>query len=667
MTEYEKLTVVKLREELVKRGLAKTGLKASLIQRLVESDAQSEQATSVAPADADSEHGVTEEPVETLEISAQETQPTATVSDSQNAPRDNTLSKSEPKEKTQQDLLPAPVTESGDTVRSGEDFKPLEAGLTSTDAPSEAEAHAPTQDDRDSPAIQKATDLDEPILVPDQDVTDATRDDTQLTLTRSETEAASQDLPVTSTQNSVIDGAELKEDRNKRKRRSQSPPPSSFETAQKRAKADNGRPHVKLPEDEASIDRSEQSASTSQDATVGLTPTNLHSEGAVIAKQINGIPEQDMDRLPSVVSQAETSAETLKDSPTRSTTAVPGLSEPSQEDQDLALPSSAAMQKASPTDTRFKSLFTSSAKREGSPTRALPLADHEDRLVAPALHPATCALYIRDFMRPLNPGSLKDYLIALASPPDTDPKPAVITEFFLDSIRTHCLVGFVNTAAASRVRFGLHDRVWPDEKNRKPLWVDFVPEEKLKTWIEVESEAAGDRRQSIKKWEVIYEEEKEGVTAYLQEAGLNSVPPRAVQPRAESGTVVQGAHTGPRGRLPDARAGDTGPTATLEGGKAFGALDDLFPSTTAKPKLYYLPVPRDVANRRLDGLRAGRGGGRGDEMRRYTFEEGTLVDKGPEFGARGRGGYGGGGRGGAHSGYPSRGGGYRGDTWRGRR
>ncbi|KAL9007760.1 MAG: hypothetical protein Q9173_007039 [Seirophora scorigena] len=42
MTDYDKLTVVKLREELTKRDLPKTGLKAALIQRLVEADAQSE-------------------------------------------------------------------------------------------------------------------------------------------------------------------------------------------------------------------------------------------------------------------------------------------------------------------------------------------------------------------------------------------------------------------------------------------------------------------------------------------------------------------------------------------------------------------------------------------------------------------------------------------------
>ena len=61
MPDYEKLTVVKLRDELVARGLPKTGLKATLVQRLIEADAQSERAKSVL--NEPSENGQADESV----------------------------------------------------------------------------------------------------------------------------------------------------------------------------------------------------------------------------------------------------------------------------------------------------------------------------------------------------------------------------------------------------------------------------------------------------------------------------------------------------------------------------------------------------------------------------------------------------------------------------
>lgn len=313
--------------------------------------------------------------------------------------------------------------------------------------------------------------------------------------------------------------------------------------------------------------------------------------------------------------------------------------------------------KPSPSDTRFKSLFTAPTNLEPASSQSR-YPDTEDRIVCPALHPATSALYVRELMRPLKVETLKDHLIALATPPDTDVRPDVMTGFFLDSIRTHCLVGFENISAASRVRSGLHDRVWPNERDRRQLWVDFVPEEKLKKWIDVEQTAGSGRGQPLKRWEVVYEDEEDGIKAYLQEVGSNSGGLRAAKPpRGDAGQGVQVAPpTGPRNSRSEPRSSQQ----RVDSGKGFRALDDLFTSTVAKPKLYYLPVSKAEAERRLAKLAAGRGGGRSEEMRRFSFEEGCIVDNGPEFG---RGGYG---RGGGYSGsYRGRGRGYRGDASRG--
>lgn len=90
---------------------------------------------------------------------------------------------------------------------------------------------------------------------------------------------------------------------------------------------------------------------------------------------------------------------------------------------------------------------------------------------------------------------------------------------------------FASTAAATRVRVGVHGKVWPNERTRKPLWVDFVPEEKVAGWVE--RERAGGR------WEVVFREDKDGVKAELEEVG--SV-------RRRGGVELLGAPTGPRGK-----------------------------------------------------------------------------------------------------------------------
>jgi hypothetical protein len=293
-------------------------------------------------------------------------------------------------------------------------------------------------------------------------------------------------------------------------------------------------------------------------------------------------------------------------------------------------------------DARFKGLFAAQAPAP-QPKQTIHEVS-EDRDVAPAIHPATAALYIRNLQRPLQLPVLREHLLSLAQASNSSPSMESVVELFVDTIKSHALVMFSSISAASRVRLALHDDVWPDEKGRRRLWVDFIPEDKVKEWIEVEHAAAGTK--PPKRYEVTYEEEEGGIAAYLKEA---------VGP--QRGPLAQGTRNGP-------------PTATIakpivprgDPGRGFKQLDDLFMSTTTKPKLYFQPVSDSIRDRRLDLLAGGRGGGRGDEMRRFSFEDDIVVDKGPEYGfggrnteRRGRGGY--------RGGFESRGG-FRGDSWR---
>lgn len=665
MPDYSKLTVVKLKEELTRRGLPKTGLKPVLVNRLIENDDEQTQIDVVINAKE------AEPPAARIEESSQSPiplhDPGGAGEESNGVDNEEPL-RLEPRlesntdavlkdEESSPDVEPAPEIQEKDPVPVAPEETIQEENSTRVED-AEPQPHVlvidPAAEEPEAPSSNSGVNEGRP----EQESTD------QSTVEQS----APNDNPSTESTQALATENELLEDSRKRKRRSQSLPPSDVENLQKRAKMDDSRPHVDLPEDKevkvAQDEKAKQSEDTNMADIAGVQPSNDNLTTTTDAVMDEG----NQSTAPDTSSgQANVPEPALPDDDISK-----GL-EKLQPDTDSPLIQHAdevSSVKHSPTDTRFKNLFTGPPKRETTPVWQAPYSDQEDRAVSPALHPATSALYIRDCMRPLHPGNLKAHLIALATPSDSTPDAQVITEFFLDPIRTHCLVGFVNTSAASRVRSSLHNRVWPEERTRRPLWVDFVPDEKIKKWIEVELGASSSRGEAAKRWEVVYEDEEDGIKAYLQEAGSNPAAPRPIQRNpfpAEVGQGVQGAPSGPRTREAAPRPSRPGAPPIPDHGKGFQALDDLFKFTAAKPKLYYLPVDKYTADKRLDKLDAGRGGGRGDEMRRYTFEDSNIVDRGPEFGSRGgRGGGGGyGARGGGYGGgYQGRGGGYRGETWR---
>ncbi|KAL4729325.1 hypothetical protein ACLX1H_003740 [Fusarium chlamydosporum] len=260
-----------------------------------------------------------------------------------------------------------------------------------------------------------------------------------------------------------------------------------------------------------------------------------------------------------------------------------------------------------------------------------------ERDVAPALHPATSALYIKNFMRPLRPQDVKSYLIELATHP-RDPLDAdIVVEFFLDQIRTHGFVIFKTTAAASRVRTALHDSVWPNESNRKPLWVDFVPPEKVRDWIDTEQSSGGPR--SGVRWEVIYDDGSDGeIEAHLEEATSGTGPQPGAKPHAASAMAMDSIPVGPRALRDPAIP--TGPRPVRPGTGPGPRPPPMNPGgvskrTTTHPVIHYQPVSEDLARRRIDNMRSYYTSKRdrdfGREINRYSFENGTsFVDRGKE-------------------------------------
>ena len=644
MTEYSKLTVIKLKEILRDRSLLVTGKKADLVERLEVSDAQLASDSGRPPSRNGT--GVTQAK------SADESEtPAPIVNQTDNAsppsPEQDAIQKdktknamdidppSEPGLDSKPELPEVSLAEETEISKEAEIGTEQPADQVALDEKEPEEAQASEHNDKDpqdrqSPAIQ----------IPQSPAEAQQPQDTSTGIPQlMDVDIISESIPESTTV-SASNIQESIDDNKKRKRRSQSPPISSPETALKRAKAEDGSPIVKL------VQESKKTTSIQDDM------------------QVDEVTDQDDNKL-------------------QHTEAAKSIS-----------------------DNRFKNLIPTNdagnQKAESQPVE-------DDRSIGPSRHSPTKCLYISNLMRPLQQTALRTHLETLAKSP-ADNTPEAMDLFFLESTRRYCLASLSSVAAATRVRSGLHDRVWPDESNRKALFVDFLPEAKANELITLEEQNTNKSRLDRKRYEVIYLDRHNETIAEIHDADspfstTHHHHNNQEQSSLKSPSSQPTKHTP---STPTTTAPPTKPASTLpplpheETNKTFKQLNDLFPCTTTKPRLYYLPLSSETAQKRLDILSRATSGGdskgsrldnsAADEKRRYTFaalpttstaEEGGegegegegegmkvgIVDKGPEFGfGRGGGNTGRGGRGGGYydrGGYRGRGrgggGGYRGD------
>ncbi|KAH1870776.1 hypothetical protein KXW75_000852 [Aspergillus fumigatus] len=633
MTDYSSWKVADLKAELKRRGIPQTGLrvKQNFIDRLLEADGKQEggapngESANTQDASENIEQATPEQPAQEPDtVVSQPEEPEAQVTAPESEePKDNGKAKRSPKEEQQEQQpdvqteqrKPEPPAEGSMTdakaaeqaaeslqqtqpevsSKESEAIQVAEAGIGSegsapSRAPSQPEAEHPVEPVEQAPGSAEAVHGQDSKELPDSVGKAATQ-------VSAETTGLSTPLPV----------EEMIEDTRKRKRRSQTPIPTPEAVASKRAKAQEESPRVLLPEDRDIMD---------VEGSPGKKAVAVPAENEQAQNQ-NGDDRNDAIRRVSISDDVRT----------RGTASIK-------------------------QDARFKDLFAPADREQIRPRSPPADTNMEDAEVEPALHVATEALYIDGLMRPLQPAALKNHLVSIATAPGASPDPDVIVDFYLDPIKTHCFVKFANISAASRARTALHGVVWPNESNRKALFVDFIPQQKLQQWVAREEESRG-RGGPPPRWEVRYDRTDDGVEAVLQEVDLKSTASRQAPGRAST-DFSRPPPLGPRASMGVKDRRPSGPPP-LEPrprpGQGFKALDDLFESTTTKPKLYYLRVPREVADRRLDRfddlLRKGsfprRGG---DENRRITFEDGDFfVDNGPEYGrgygrrrGRGRGG-----------------------------
>lgn len=242
----------------------------------------------------------------------------------------------------------------------------------------------------------------------------------------------------------------------------------------------------------------------------------------------------------------------------------------------------------------------------------------------PSEHTPTSALYIRELMRPLKSEAMEQYIVDLISSaakhPDSDP----IHDFYLDQIRTHAFVRLPSISAAQLVRAALHNQVWPNERNRKALWVDFIPAESVKDWIEREENAPRGSR-----WEVVYEQTGRSIIAVHREVGVDaksfSRPPPTGP--AAAGPVYPGIEMAPRGPRGGNGAGAGDPRARFQHPNTR--------RTDTVPQIAYVPKDEDMVRRRIDNMRyfysRDPPPDLGKDYHRYTFETAdSFVDRGRE-------------------------------------
>ncbi|GKT85355.1 SAP domain-containing protein [Colletotrichum tofieldiae] len=425
--------------------------------------------------------------------------------------------------------------------------------------------------------------------------------------------------------------AEIAQDAQKRKRRSESPVESSESVSHKRVKADQDRIDAGSEHDGEDSEQPGIAGVMSQ-VKEGVKETFKQSLGGGtslvddIAKDAKGISEnlaEPMEQDPPPGANEDTTMATYHDQIHNET------------DEDHAVD---AAVREEPMNADFT---PEPAHQSTEGQHDHDVMDHE-RTIEAARHYATESLYIKNLMRPLKEDMVRAHLVELAAPADAEPNDDDIDIFYLDQVKTHAFAVFSSVTKASRVRNALHGLRWPDESNRKELWVDFVPTDKVQLWIDEEQSQSRDR--SIR-FEVMYDED--GVASLV--SGSATQPARsAPEPTrlAPSGPAVkdvnaiplgprgglgtQGVPSGPRGDAP--RGPGPRPPRQIQG----------FPggdvrTTRASPPISYQPVSDDLGARRIRNMRShytteiGRDLGPETEINRYTFENGDkFVDRGKE-------------------------------------
>lgn len=414
-------------------------------------------------------------------------------------------------------------------------------------------------------------------------------------------------------------------DLQKRKRRSSTPPPSI-----KRAKQEE-ESHAEEQEDVVDYETGDLSGSPEKKPINGTAETHGLEETSTVEAEGHRVAEPAATHAANALEASGEEADLTRAAATEPSKAL-SITQSPERNPGLDV---------SGEDAFMKRVATGRHSEAPSATSQPPQHPHEDQteinqqphrdsaapdvgLSPPSTHPPTSTLYIRELMRPLRSETVEEYIVDLVTPQGSQPDPSLIEDFYLDQIRTHAFVRLASVSAAQRVRAAMHDQVWPNERNRKPLWVDFIPSDSMREWVD--QEESGDRG-NAHRWEVVYEQDGDHVVAVHRAAGsdnksFSKPPPTGPAAGPGSGPVYPGIEAAPRGPR-----GRGAPPVRLNNPNSL--------QTQAHPPLSYQPLGEDIAQRRVENMRSFYSSipshDLGKDYHRYTFENSdSFVDRGTE-------------------------------------
>ncbi|KAK0636896.1 hypothetical protein B0T17DRAFT_605469 [Bombardia bombarda] len=631
-TDWSRLTVIDLRQELKRRGLPQAGKKADLVERLATAEESEENEENDNEEVEPEEAAEDREATEATDVTAKPPKRVESSETVDDKPEVNTTKVADDKHDTPPKEIKSEPQPTHTPAVVSQSPEPLTIEMTniSTNKTSPL-PEVPLANIKNEVVDDSQRNVDQEAPKPAAESPKITKDSPQSTTVSADVEMKDAE-PTT---DPVAAAPEASTDIRGRKRRSRSPPPSDDESSRKRTR------------------QSDQHDGQTSSANFNRTTSNglgLHSNEEVMALD-DGL-EGGNDRSFAILTPGVPETETRPQPDTQMVPESPNNHQPGPEPRRDAEYSPAEKRREqgpyaedtssnrpahyeSPSYERRRDNFDDHRRDE----------DGDSRDVAPAEHLATSALYIKNFMRPLREPVLLDYLVELAAPPGSAPDADAVVNFYLDQIRTHAFVKFTSVTAASRVRIALHGKVWPNERNRKELWVDFIPPEMVTEWAAQEKAESSGRGGRLSRWEVRYGPDDRGdIVARLVNA--ETEPPQKQQPSGRSSQLPAAAGTisasaavatipsGPaQHHYPGIEAAPLGP----RGRGAMRANASGGSWTRTNPPLPYKPVSDELAQRRIDNMRSYytkdryRDLGREDEINRYTFEhEESFVDRGKE-------------------------------------